>query len=147
MTVIPETRSLGMAALATLGVGASRGLGEGLYAGNCQTPALPCAVGLSIPRRAKSRVLLTSASVSILIVALYCPSTFPLPLQALTIQRMAAWSQFQISQTRESFWGPRWLRESTRTQGRGVIGVLDLLEQLWEDQVGFQELGVERPAE
>ena len=145
MTVIPETRSLGMAALATLGVGASRGLGEGLYAGNCQTPALPCTVG--IPKTTKSKVVLTSASVSILIVALYCPSTFPLPLQALTIQRMAAWSQFQISQTQESFWGPRWLRESTRTQGRGVIGVLDLLEQLWEDQVGFQELGLERPAE
>ena len=145
MTVIPETRSLGMAALATLGVGASRGLGEGLYAGNCQTPALPCTVG--IPKTTKSKVVLTSASVSILIVALYCPSTFPLPLQALTIQRMAAWSQFQKSQTQESFWGPRWLRESTRTQERGVIGVLDLLEQLWEDQVGFQELGLERPAE
>ena len=145
MTVIPETRSLGMAALATLGVGASRGLGEGLYAGNCQTPALPCTVG--IPRRTISRVILTSASVFILIVAPFCPSTFPLPLQALTIQRMAAWSQFQISQTQESFRGPRWLRESTRTQGRGVIGVLDLLEQLWEDQVGFQELGLERPAE
>ena len=145
MTVIPETRSLGMAALATLGVGASRGLGEGLYAGNCQTPALPCTVG--IPKTTKSKVVLTSASVSILIVALYCPSTFPLPLQALTIQRMAAWSQFQVSQTQENIWGPRWLRESTRTQGRGAIGVLDLLEQLWEDQVGFQELGLERPAE
>ena len=145
MTVIPETRSLGMAALATLGVGASRGLGEGLYAGNCQTPALPCTVG--IPKTTKSKVVLTSASVSILIVALYCPSTSPLPLQALTIQRMAAWSQFQISQTQENIWGLRWLRESTRTQGRGVIGVLDLLEQLWEDQVGFQELGLERPAE
>ena len=135
MTVIPETRSLGTAALATLGVGASRGLGEGLYAGNCQTPALPCTV--VIPRRTKSRVFLTSASVSIVIVALFCPSTFPLPLLALTIQRMDAWSQFQISQTQENIWGPRWLRESTRTQGRGVIGVLDLLEQLWEDQVGF----------
>ena len=145
MTVIPETRSLGMAALATLGVGASRGLGEGLYAGNCQTPALPCTVG--VPRRTKSKVVLTSASVSIVIVALFCPSTFPLPLQALAIQRMAAWSQFQISQTRESFWGPRWLRESTRTQGRGVIGVLDLFEQLWEDQLGLQELGLVRPAE
>ena len=139
MTVIPETRSLGMAALATLGVGASRGLGEGLYAGNCQTPALPCTVG--IPKTTKSKVVLTSASVSILIVALYCPSTFPLPLQALTIQRMAAWSQFQVSQTQESFWGPRWLRESTRTQGRGVIGVLDLLEQLWEDQVRVPRVG------
>ena len=83
-----------MAALATLGVGVSRGMGEGLYAGNCQTPALPCTVG--IPKTTKSKVVLTSASVSILIVALYCPSTFPLPLQALTIQRMAAWSQFQL---------------------------------------------------
>ena len=103
MTVIPETRSLGMAALATLGVGASSGLGEGLYAGNCQTPALPCTVG--IPRRTKSRVFLTSASVSILIVAPFFPSNFPLPLQALTIQRMAAWSQFQVSQTQENIWG------------------------------------------